>query len=145
MSGGIPPTTHHMKGNTMNDVSKLTHALVGVAQGYPMPDLTPTIGEQLTELCQPGQAIAFRTESGSLYEMSIYSTGTTTLIKVDEETDGIREVAKGRLNGTHDRNRGVYGVMITEPDGREYKTSAVVKVWLSYDAINQRSYQEQGA
>ncbi len=126
--------------NTFTNPADLTAAILETVN--PGPIRVPTIGEQLTELIKPGRSVAFRTESGSYYEVNMYSTTEVRLIKVDEETDGIKEVAAGELIGAHDRSREVYGLMIKEQDGRQYTTSAVVKVWLSYDATINRSYNE---
>ena len=123
--------------NNPEDLIKATLAKVD-----PRVELVPTIAEQMEELIKPGRAVAFRTESGSLYELTIYENHPTTLIKVDQETDGIREVAKGEVIGIRDRKRGVNGVRIDEPGGRIYTTSAVVKIWLAYDAITGKSHQE---
>lgn len=120
--------------NVFANSADLTAAVVARAKGYEVAVVVPTIKEQLTELIQPGRAVAFRTENGSLYEMSIYTDMRVVLSRIDEESDGIRQVATGELIGAHDRKRGVVGIVINEPGGRVYKTSAVTKVWLSYDA-----------
>lgn len=132
--------------NFFTDPADLTNAIVAkVKNPGGVAVVVPTIKEQLTKLIQPGHVVAFRTESGSYYEINMYSSGESVLVKVDEETDGIREVAKGELIGAHDRGRGVYGIRIEEPNGRTYTTSAVVKVWMSYDATigdTGKSYNE---
>lgn len=131
----------------MNDVfynhEDLTAALVGIARGYDKAILVPTIEEQLAALIAPGYTVGFRTESGSHYEASMYSTQMVRLHKVVHGgPGGYKEVAAGELIGTHDRKRGVCGLMIKESTGRTYMTSAIVKCWMSYDAINNKSYQE---
>lgn len=124
-----------------NTPADLTAAILDTVQ--PRPMMVPTIAEQMTELIKPGRAVAFRTESGSLYDMSIFDNGTVTLMKVNEATDKVSIVAqRGTMAGAHDKRRDVRGVIITEPSGRNYKTSAVVKIWLAYDAVAGQSFSE---
>lgn len=128
----------------MNDVffnsKDLVDALMETVQ--PNAVLVPSIEEQLAALIAPGYCVGFRTESGSHYELNMYSNQEVRLIKIDDETDGINEVAGGKLTGIHDRKRGRCGLRIDEESGRTYTTSAIVKCWMSYDAINNKSYQE---
>lgn len=126
--------------NLFTNPADLTAAVLVVVN--PGPIVVPTIKEQLTELIQPGRAVAFRTESGSLYEINMYSTLKVVLVKVDEETGGINEIAKGELIGVRDSERGVVGIVVKEPSGRLYKPSAVVKVWLAYDANTNTHHHE---
>jgi hypothetical protein len=126
------------------DPADLTAALVAKARGQEVAIVVPTIREQLTELIQPGRAIGFRTESGSHYELTIYTTGQARLIKIvdEDKPGGLKSVAYGEISGAHDHNRGVYGIVVKESDGREYKTSAVVKVWLAFDALANTNHAE---
>jgi hypothetical protein len=120
---------------------KLTEEIVN--QVNPQAIMVPTIKDQLKELVQPGHVVAFRTESGSFYELSMYSDPSyTTLMKLDEEKDGLVSKAIGKAAAGYDRRRDVVGIQITESNGRKYTTSAIVKVWLSYDANTNSSYPE---
>jgi hypothetical protein len=128
----------------MSDVftnpSDLTRAIV--AKVNPQVVMVPTIAEQMTDLIKPGRAIGFRTESGSQYELTLFVNRQTVLYKINEKTDRPRAVATGELRAARDRKRGVCGVMITQPNGRVYTTSAIVKIWLAYDAIAGTSHHE---
>jgi len=115
----------------MNDVftnrKDLVDALMETVN--PGPVMVPTIEEQLGALIAPGQIVEFQTESGSHYELICSADMTCTLHKIDDETDGISDVASGELLGIHDRKRGVCGIRIKEASGRTYTTSAITKVW----------------
>ena len=118
----------------------LTAALVAKAKGYDFVAPAPSIEEQLTSLLRPGHAVGIRTESGSFYEANCYSTGEVTLIRVLEETDRVHTVAKGKLAVA--RKHGRCGLIVTEPSGRTFSTSAIVKAWLAYDANRNESHPE---
>jgi hypothetical protein len=121
-----------MSKHVFTDPADLIDAIL--EQVNPGPIMVPTMLDQMIALFSPGCAVGFRTESGSLYDMTIYSDGTTLLNKVVHEgPGGLEEVAKGRLQGSRDPKRGVYGIQIIEPSGRKYSTSAIVKTWLAYD------------
>lgn len=108
----------------------------------PRPVMVPTIAEQMAELIKPGHAVAFRTESGSLYELTIYHNKPVLLAKFVGERGDLQLCANGELRAARDPHRGVVGVMITEPSGRVYTTSAIVKVWLAYDANAGKTHDE---
>lgn len=119
--------------------SDLTAAVLEVVN--PGPIMAPTMGETLRDLVAPGRVIGFRTESGSLYEATIYTVTLSIrghwghrvqLHKIVDDRPVL--VAEGIAKGARDPERGVWGILVTEASGRTLKTSAVTEAWLAYDA-----------
>jgi len=114
-----------------------------LAKVNPHAVVVPTIAEQMEDLIYPGRTVEFRTESGSLYSLTIFQNKPVELHKVEHGgPGGIRKIATGEVVGIRDRKRGVSGIRIEEPGGRTYTTSAIMKIWLAYDAIAGESHQE---
>lgn len=125
--------------HVLSTPAALTAAVLGTVN--PGPIMAPTMGETLRDLAAPGRVISLRTESGSLYEASIYTdllsvAGATghrvKLHKIVDDRPVL--VAEGLARGAHDRKRGVWGLMVNEPSGRSLRTSALTEAWLVYDA-----------
>lgn len=119
------------------------HLIAAVVEtANPGAIMAPTMGETLRDLVAPGRMIGLRTESGSLYTATIY----TTLLSVGSATghrvrlhkyvdDRPVLVAEGIAKAAHDPKRGVWGLLVDEPSGRYVRTSAVTEAWLDYDAL----------
>lgn len=117
----------------------LTAAVVATANLSAI--MAPTMGETLRDLMRPGRVVGFRTESGSLYEATLYTSMVTVgrnaghLVRLHKFIDDRPVlVAEGIAKGVHDRKRGVWGVLVDEPSGRYVRTSAVTEAWLAFDA-----------
>lgn len=121
-------------------INSLTAAVLDVVN--PGPIMVPTMGETLTALVAPGRVIGFRTESGSLYEATIY-TATLTIGQATGQRVQLHKIvddrpvlaAEGLAQGAHDRDRGVWALLVREPSGRTLRTSAITEAWLAYDAM----------
>jgi hypothetical protein len=132
------------KSNIEEGFRLLTNAIVAQVKAPYQAVVVPSLREQLEELIRPGNCVGLRTESGSHYELSVYfAPAKSRLVKIMPDARGtIEQKAEGEIAVAHDRGRQVYGLIITESGGRRYTTSAIKKVWLSYDAVNNQSYVE---
>lgn len=133
------PTQGSFTMTVFTNPADLTAAVLDVVN--PGPLMAPTMGERLASLVAPGRVIGFRTESGSLYEASIYTTtmevrghtGHRVLLhKIVDDRPVL--MAEGLAKASHDKDRDVWGLIVDEPSGRYLRTSAITEAWLAYDA-----------